>query len=90
MCLYCENPYTSRISSHVENIHTDEEKVKEAKLHPKHSRERKTLLREIQNKGNFNHNAKVSKNTLPRSFSQNVSNFVCFVIVKRPSNTFSF
>ena len=59
-CLFCKHPFTSKISSHYISIHSSEEKVKSAILHPVKSKERKTALLEIENRGNFKHNVAVS------------------------------
>jgi hypothetical protein len=57
-CLYCEGSFTSKISVHYTNIHSNEEDVKKALLLPIHTRERKAAFQNLQNKGNFLHNAK--------------------------------
>lgn len=57
-CLFCEKVYKSKISTHYTNLHTSEEKVKQALLVPE-GPERNKLLLELENRGNYRHNVKV-------------------------------
>jgi len=59
-CLYCHRAFTSKISAHYMNIHADEERVRKALLFSKGSADRKKCLLELEHRGNFVHNSKVS------------------------------
>ncbi|XP_052261565.1 uncharacterized protein LOC127865682 [Dreissena polymorpha] len=58
-CYYCKRSFTSKIAPHYISIHSDEELVKKIILSSTESEQRKTLLLELENKGNFAHNAQV-------------------------------
>ena len=57
-CVYCEKPQ-SKLPRHLERRHGDEVEVMKIFSMPKQSRQRKILLFEICNKGNYNHNYEV-------------------------------
>lgn len=61
ICYYCEKPY-SRISRHLIQVHNKEMEIAKILSFPKKSKERKTLWKEIVNKGNYKHNYDVMKN----------------------------
>ncbi|XP_076860752.1 uncharacterized protein LOC143518327 [Brachyhypopomus gauderio] len=57
-CYFCEKPY-SKISRHLEFVHSNESEVAKAFSFPKNSKERRVRLRHLTNRGNFSHNAMV-------------------------------
>ncbi|XP_026195542.1 uncharacterized protein LOC113148187 isoform X2 [Anabas testudineus] len=59
-CLYCGQPH-SKISRHLQRKHTEIKDVAYAFSFPLGSSERKVLLEQLRNKGDFKHNAKVLK-----------------------------
>ncbi|KAK0144745.1 M-phase phosphoprotein 8 [Merluccius polli] len=59
-CLYCKNPFC-RLLRHLELRHSDETEVAHAVHFPKGSKIRHTLLDQIRNKGDYEHNCRVLK-----------------------------
>ena len=59
-CLFCCKPY-SKMARHLEHVHKNEIEVAQACMHPKGSKERRTRLNHLRNRGNFAHNAEVLK-----------------------------
>ncbi|XP_037391636.1 uncharacterized protein LOC119263482 isoform X4 [Pygocentrus nattereri] len=57
-CLYCCIPY-AKMARHLEHAHQDKSDVAKALSFPKGSKERKTHLNYIRNRGNYAHNAAV-------------------------------
>jgi len=58
-CIYCKNKYSSKISSHLLNVHPNERRVREVQDLPLKSIFRKLALQKLQKEGNFQHNAEV-------------------------------
>ncbi|XP_072289236.1 uncharacterized protein [Eucyclogobius newberryi] len=59
-CLFCTKPF-SKLSRHLEMVHSQQEEVAVALQHPKHSKERLITWNRLKNKGNFAHNRDVLK-----------------------------
>ncbi|XP_034397698.1 uncharacterized protein LOC117736452 [Cyclopterus lumpus] len=59
-CLFCTNP-ESKMSRHLERIHSDKPEVAAVFQHPKRSRERYKIWNRLINQGNFLHNKEVLK-----------------------------
>lgn len=59
-CAYCQKPY-SKIARHLEFVHRNEFEVAKAFSFDKKSKERRVRLRLLKSRGNFAHNAAVSK-----------------------------
>ncbi|XP_037338120.2 uncharacterized protein LOC119224824 isoform X1 [Pungitius pungitius] len=59
-CLFCKNPL-SKMSRHLEKIHSDKPEVAAVFQHPKKSRERNKIWNRLINQGNFAHNKEVLK-----------------------------
>ncbi|XP_026089426.1 uncharacterized protein LOC113063327 isoform X1 [Carassius auratus] len=59
-CAYCQKPY-SKIARHLEFVHRNELEVAKAFSFDKRSKERRVRLRLLKSRGNFAHNAAVSK-----------------------------
>lgn len=59
-CLYCKVAFT-QLTKHLERRHSDETDVAHAIHFPKGSKIRQTLLDQIRNKGDYEHNCKVLK-----------------------------
>ncbi|XP_068577144.1 uncharacterized protein [Cebidichthys violaceus] len=59
-CLFCTNPL-SKMSRHLERIHSDKPEVAAAFQYPKNSRERHKIWNRLINQGNFAHNKEVMK-----------------------------
>ncbi|XP_075960564.1 uncharacterized protein LOC142964226 [Anarhichas minor] len=59
-CLFCTNPL-SKMSRHLERIHSDKPEVAAAFQYPKNSRERQKVWNRLINQGNFAHNKEVMK-----------------------------
>ncbi|KAL3055987.1 hypothetical protein OYC64_018649 [Pagothenia borchgrevinki] len=59
-CLYCKIAYT-QLAKHLERRHADETDVTHAIHFPKGSRVRQSLLDQIRNKGDYEHNCQVLK-----------------------------
>ncbi|XP_060909495.1 M-phase phosphoprotein 8 isoform X2 [Labrus mixtus] len=59
-CLYCKQAFT-QIAKHLERRHADETDVSHAIHFPRGSKVRQTLLDQIRNKGDYEHNCKVLK-----------------------------
>ncbi|XP_032371817.1 uncharacterized protein LOC116689395 [Etheostoma spectabile] len=59
-CLFCSKP-VSKMSRHLESIHSDKAEVAAAFQYPKHSRERQKIWNKLTNQGNFAHNKDVLK-----------------------------
>ncbi|XP_075967677.1 M-phase phosphoprotein 8 isoform X1 [Anarhichas minor] len=59
-CLYCKMAYT-QIAKHLERKHAEETDVAHAIHFPKGSKVRQTLLDQIRNKGDYEHNCQVLK-----------------------------
>ncbi|XP_076843861.1 uncharacterized protein LOC143488824 isoform X1 [Brachyhypopomus gauderio] len=60
-CLYC-NRLVSKIARHLESKHAKEKDVTHALSFPKGSKTRKLLLKQLRNKGNYEHNIEVIQN----------------------------
>ncbi|XP_017285658.1 M-phase phosphoprotein 8 isoform X2 [Kryptolebias marmoratus] len=59
-CLYCKKAFP-QLAKHLENKHAEETDVAHAIHFPKGSKVRQTLLNEIRNKGDYEHNCQVLK-----------------------------
>lgn len=59
-CLYCKKPFP-QLAKHLENKHAEETDVAHAIHFPKGSKVRQTLLDQIRNKGDYEHNCQVLK-----------------------------
>lgn len=59
-CLYCKKPFPQLVK-HLENKHAEETDVAHAVHFPKGSKVRQTLLEQIRNKGDYEHNCQVLK-----------------------------
>ncbi|XP_055080345.1 uncharacterized protein LOC117376441 [Periophthalmus magnuspinnatus] len=59
-CMFCSKPF-SKLSRHLEMVHSHQEEVADALQHPKHSKERLNIWNRLKNKGNFAHNKDVLK-----------------------------
>lgn len=59
-CLYCKQAYT-QIAKHLERKHAEETDVSHAIHFPRGSKVRQTLLDQIRNKGDYEHNCQVLK-----------------------------
>ncbi|XP_059896821.1 M-phase phosphoprotein 8 isoform X2 [Gadus macrocephalus] len=57
-CLYCKNPFR-RLLRHLERTHSNETEVTHAMHFPKDSKIKHTLLDQIRNKGDYEHNCSV-------------------------------
>ncbi|XP_045910809.1 M-phase phosphoprotein 8 isoform X1 [Micropterus dolomieu] len=60
-CLYCKMAFT-QLAKHLERKHAEETDVAHAIHFPKGSKVRQTLLDQIRNKGDYEHNCQVLKN----------------------------
>ena len=58
-CLFCGTRIKSKISAHYLNAHKEEDRVKDIKFMPLHSKRRSLALHKLQCEGNFAHNTKV-------------------------------
>ncbi|KAG7271376.1 hypothetical protein CRUP_019921, partial [Coryphaenoides rupestris] len=59
-CLFCFKPF-SKMARHLDHVHSNERAVVQACMHPKGSKERRTHLNHLRNRGNYAHNADVLK-----------------------------
>lgn len=59
-CPFCSKP-VSKMSRHLERIHSDKTEVAAAFQYPKNSRERKKIWKKLINQGNFAHNKDVMR-----------------------------
>ncbi|XP_054467443.1 uncharacterized protein LOC129101592 isoform X2 [Anoplopoma fimbria] len=59
-CLFCSKPVT-KMSRHLERIHSHKPEVAAVFQYPKHSRERQKIWNRLINQGNFFHNKEVLK-----------------------------
>ncbi|XP_074494954.1 uncharacterized protein LOC141769611 isoform X1 [Sebastes fasciatus] len=59
-CLFCSDPVT-KMSRHLEHIHSDKPEVAAVFQYPKNSRERQKIWNRLINQGNFAHNKDVLK-----------------------------
>lgn len=75
-CLYCKQGFI-KISRHLEHVHYNKPDVAQAIAFPNGSKNRKSLLEHLRNRGNFAHNVDVlnagSGNLVPRKLPRNAS-----------------
>ncbi len=58
-CTYCGMSITSKMARHLVTVHVGEDEVKAIRLLPKRSKERRMLLQQLTNEGDFKHNIAV-------------------------------